>query len=225
LHKFYYRKDFLGDNIENKIPLHLDTDHYGKINPISTCKSRNEFNNERSISSELISSQNPTKAESDVMFNSNGLNSEGRPLSIAEANIESKYKFLGFDPRKTDAEKETEPSYQTIDGVDSVVKSDCNNSKESASLPLDISSFPDYEILDGNYTSSRIKPSSNDKFILPANEKKPAAQQEPNFEVETLKKERADVLKSLSSLKAKVSDLQIQEEELIREVCLNLSIT
>lgn len=117
-----------------------------------------------------------------------------------------------FDPREQakDDEKDSRGSDVT-DSSCSIKEAKSNRPPPSwASPTLDLHGFQDYEILNGDSTVNRKLTVDNgisavDKALLQ----------------EQLRIEREQLFKRISALKAKVTELEQQEEELVREVSVD----
>ncbi|BES88442.1 Hypothetical protein domain [Nesidiocoris tenuis] len=145
--------------------------------------------------------------------------------SLSDIHVKMKYAFLGFDPNKGDELDARGKPSATEGAAEPLPNRTINQLRQSppswASPRLDYDSFPDYEILNGHgelesdldRTANRENGSRTPTTLAKSLEHN----QSPDV-VQALRDERDSLLKNQSALKAKVSELEAQEQELIREV-------
>ncbi|CAB0020599.1 unnamed protein product [Nesidiocoris tenuis] len=144
--------------------------------------------------------------------------------SLSDIHVKMKYAFLGFDPTKGDElDARGEPS-ATKGAAEPLPNRTINQLRQSppswASPRLDYDSFPDYEILNGHVElESDLDRSANREngSRTPTTLAKSLEHNQSPDVVQALRDERDSLLKNQSALKAKVSELEAQEQELIRE--------
>ncbi|XP_039281254.1 pleckstrin homology-like domain family B member 1 isoform X3 [Nilaparvata lugens] len=184
----------------------------------------------------------------------NDFDGSNKPKSRTEKLAESKYQFLGFDPRKDDelpksnklatrrnfsssasslvtSSSDCPPVQKLITDsvriVDTQSKSDGSNrvksldSRPSWTNPtLDIGIYSTLPRRNGEYTAEQLL--SQLDAIVKSTEKSPVVLERGKFilplpESEKKSECRNDLLASLTQLKAKITDIEQQQEELMRE--------
>ncbi|CAH1397475.1 unnamed protein product [Nezara viridula] len=137
---------------------------------------------------------------------------KGRPPSIADMTAEKKYNFLGFDPRKDTPPDQTPQKDTTDHRSGNFTPSQIPQSPPSWTNPtLNCENFPDYDIVNG----ADDEDCKSSKRL--SNQLSTGTTRSSISAIESLKMERETLLKNLSSLKEKITELEQQEEELIRE--------
>ncbi|RZF46018.1 hypothetical protein LSTR_LSTR004731 [Laodelphax striatellus] len=184
----------------------------------------------------------------------NDFDGSSKPKSRTEKLAESKYQFLGFDPRKDDelpksnklanrrnfsnsasslvtSSSDCPPVQKLITDsvriIDTQSKSDgANRMKSLDSRPswtnptLDIGIYSTLPRRNGEYTAEQLL--SQLDAIVKSTEKSPVVLERGKFilplpESEKNSECRNDLLASLTSFKAKITDIEQQQEELMRE--------
>ena len=118
---------------------------------------------------------------------------------------------MGFDPRRDTPSRET--SKDSVDiSAGNFTPSQIPQSPPSWTNPiLNYENFPDYDIVNGADDDCE----SNKRL---SNHLSPGNTRSTNSIIGSLKQERENLLKNPSTLKEKITELELQEEELIREV-------
>ncbi|XP_073988531.1 uncharacterized protein isoform X2 [Rhodnius prolixus] len=215
LNKENYVREHTYESMTNRIPLVLDFElpstnqngeHNGKVSASASSPCNNNSSSSRAPDT---SEQRPSNGQNGSLERRHFLRDQSdrtegeRPTSMADITASTK-----FDPREQakDDEKDSRGSDVT-DSSCSIKEAKSNRPPPSwASPTLDLHGFQDYEILNGDSTVNRKLTVDNgtsavDKALLQ----------------EQLRIEREQLFKRISALKAKVTELEQQEEELVRE--------
>ncbi|KAK9510654.1 hypothetical protein O3M35_005391 [Rhynocoris fuscipes] len=219
LNKDNYVREHSQDSMTNRIPLVLDfeshsmnqnSEHYTQVRNNSPVYANSIHSSSRLLDHENCSiNQNGTVERRKKDKDNSASEDKERRTSIADITASSKYAFLGFDPRDSQDGKDERDSK----GSDITISS-CSTRSATSSRPppswasptLDLNGFQDYEILNGDSAYSRpqnvnINNKSANSVAL----------------VDQLRTERELLLRRISSLKSKVTELEQQEEEHVRE--------
>uniref|UniRef100_A0A0K8S3A8 FHA domain-containing protein n=1 Tax=Lygus hesperus TaxID=30085 RepID=A0A0K8S3A8_LYGHE len=214
----------------NKIPLVLDFEF--------TAQSKNSPSNHTYSNLQFLNGcrTNSIHSNSDASDrrDSKGESKEDLRSSLSDIHAKMKYAFLGFDAKKEDSlDNVSSPS--SVGAEPSYTPTKDTPTRQHSSPPswtnprLELDTFPDYEILNGHEdvlgcsdsnensyrdgSRSRVENGSRTPTTLAMNEEH---NQSPDV-VMALREERDLLLKKQTTLKAKVSELELQEQELIRE--------
>lgn len=201
----------MSDSYTQKFPLtsNFDGSKSYSENYLNSCYDSkfNESNGPHQMISSLTSNMEGVRERD---RSSGEYQDKGRPSSIADITAEKKYNFLGYDPRKEEEMKNKKNSHDLLRSI-SLPQSNISNSPPSWTNPTLDFEFPDYDHVNGSEDtdSERSKRLSMNNTL--ENSKN-------SSHIEELKFEREHLVKNINLMLAKISELDLQEEELIREV-------
>lgn len=207
-------KDSTSENIPNKFPVTSNMDSTKSFSENSLNSNGHKTFNDNGNRNQMITSLTSNLDGIKERDRSSGeFQDKGRPSSIADLTAEKKYNFLGYDPRKDDEleSSESNRSSHELSRSTSLPPTNIPHSPPSWTNPTLHCEFPDYDIVNGieDDDIENSKRLSINNLSLNSSKN--------HSLLEELKQEREILLKNLAYMQAKISELEQQEEELIRE--------